>query len=341
MQISKACIAIIFFCSIIFFWIITACNSTSKIESSHNALDFYKNKKPVTKNELGIQYYGIGSTLISYNGKSVFTDPCLSNPSLSDVAFGKIATDTNLIQLLNPQLQEVEFTLIGHAHYDHLLDLPYLATQLLPKESKVVGCQSALNLIESTNITQTYVVANSIKGDHNKPGEWIFNNDSTVRTMVFAGHHPPQIAGIIKFGMGKVKKALPKIPVKASKWKEGETYTFLIDFLEAKQQTIEKRVFVQTSSGRFPRGMVPKAILKEKAIDVAIIPADLSRTFEAIDYLKAGHYVVVHWENFFKSKLLKAEPFSKRSMNKIEAKIDELGLQEQVTIPLPGEFMIF
>jgi len=242
---------------------------------------------------------------------------------------------------LKPQLQNVELTLIGHAHYDHLMDLPYLATHYLPKESKIIGCQSALNLIVSTNIPQEFVVANKIKGNYNEKGTWILSDDLSVRVMVFEGHHPPQIARIIKFGIGKVKRPLPVIPTKASKWKEGETYTFLIDFLDDKQQAIEKRVFIQTSSGRFPRGMVPKEILKEKEIDVAIIPADLNRTFEAIDYLKANHYVVVHWENFFKSKLLKAEPFSKRSMNKIKTKIEELGLEEKVSIPEPGEFLVF
>jgi len=341
MQISKTIVFILFFCLMAFLWITTACNSTLKMESLENALHFYKNNKPVTEHDLIVQYYGIGSTLITYKGRSVFTDPCFSTPSLKDVAFGNITTDTALIQLLNPKLNEVEQTLISHAHYDHLMDLPYLATQLLPEESQVVGCQSALNLVASANIPQTFVVANEIKGDHNKPGKWILNSDSTIRTMVFAGHHPPQIAGIIKFGIGKVKKPLPVIPTKASKWKEGETYTFLIDFFDTQKQDIAKRVFVQTSSGRFPRGMIPQEILNKKAIDVAIIPADLSRTFEAIDYLKAGNYIVVHWENFFKSKLLKAEPFSQRSMNKIKAKIEELDLEELVTIPVPGEFMIF
>jgi len=341
MQISKTIVFILLFCLMTFLWIITACNSTLKVESIENALPFYKNKKLISENELGVQYYGIGSTLITYKGQSVFTDPCFSTPSLKDVAFGSITTDTALIQLLNPQLQDVEQTLIGHAHYDHLMDLPYLATQLLPEESQVVGCQSALNLVASANIPQTFVVANKIKGNYDKPGKWIFNSDSTIRTMVFAGHHPPQIAGIIKFGIGKVKKPLSAIPLKASKWKEGETYTFLIDFLGAQKQVIEKRVFIQTSSGRFPRGMVPQEILNKKAIDVAIIPADLSRTFEAIDYLKAKLYIVVHWENFFKSKLQKAVPISKRSMNKIKAKIEELGLEKRVILPVPGEFMVF
>lgn len=329
------------FLSIAYFLIITACNNSTKIQSIESALHFYKNKQPINSGELSIQYFGIGSTLITYNGKSVFTDPCFSTPSLKEVAFGNIVTDTSLIEFLNPSLQDVELTLIGHAHYDHMMDLPYLSSRFLPKESKIVGCQSALNLVSSAKIPQQFVVANKIKGNYNETGTWIYNQDSTVRTMVFEGHHPPQIAGIIKFGIGKVKKSLPAIPTKASKWKEGETYTFLIDFLDEEKQRVEKRVFVQTSSGRFPRGMVPQKILDKKGIDIVIIPADLNRTFEAIHYLKAEHYVVVHWENFFKSKLLKAVPFSKRSMNKIIHKIEELGLEEKVTVPLPGEFLIY
>lgn len=341
MQISRTLAVILLIVSVSFFCFITACNNTKISKSVDGTLHFYKNKKPIKPNELSIQYFGIGSTLINFNGNSVFTDPCLSNPSLSNVVFGKIATDTALIKLLNPQLQNVAFTLIGHAHYDHLLDLPYLATQILPKESKIIGCQSALNLITSANIPQKYVATNKIKGNIKETGIWTFNEAENVRTMAFEADHPPQIAGFIKLGMGKVKEPLPVIPQKASKWKEGETNTYIIDFLDEEKQAVEKRVFIQTSSGRFPKGMIPKEILDEKNIDVAIIPADLDRTFQAVDYLKAEKYVVVHWENFFKSKLLKAKPFSKGRMNEIRNKIDEMGLEEKVVVPLPGEFMVF
>jgi len=340
MQIFKVIPFASVFVGAFFFLVFSACNNNIKVKPIESTAHFYKNRTPVSNNELSILYFGIGSTLITYKEKSVFTDPCLSNPGLKDVVFGNVVADTTLIEFLKPPLQNVELTLIGHAHYDHLMDLPYLATQYLPKKSKIIGCRSALNLITSANIPQKYIVANKIKGDYEETGIWTYNEEENVRTMVFEGHHPPQIAGIFKFGKGKVKEPLPAIPLKANKWKEGETYTFIIDFLDEEKKAIEKRIFVQTSSGRFPKGMVPQKILEERSIDVAIIPADLDRTFQAIHYLKAKHYIVVHWENFFKSKLLKVKPFSKRSMNKIMNKIDEMGLQEKVTIPLPGEFMV-
>lgn len=329
-----------YFFAIAFGFLIMACNQALQIET-FDEQQFYKALKPTAENELSVQYFGIGSTLISYNGKAVFTDPCFSTPSLQEVAFGNISTDTALIKLLNPPLQNVQLTLIGHAHYDHLLDLPFLASKYLPKESTVVGCQSAQHLIASANIQQKFVVANNLKGNYNTPGKWIYSKDSTVRVIVFLGHHPPQIARIIKFGIGQVKAPLNKIPTKASKWKEGETYTFLIDFLDPVNGQIEKRVFTQTSSGKPPRGMVPLEILAERNIDVAIIPADFHRTFKAIDRLKADQYIIVHWENFFRSKLLKAQPFSKRSIHKIKNKIKELGLEKKVVIPVPGEFLVF
>lgn len=336
MQTSKAIPFLLFLLSTFFLLSIIACNNSLKNEPIKH---FYKNRTTLNENELSVLYYGIGSTLITYKGKAVFTDPCLSTPSLKDVAFGNVVTDTALIELLNPALQNVDLTLIGHAHYDHLMDLPYLATKYLPKESKIIGCKTALNIIASANIPQKYVVTNKIKGNQQETGIWIYNEEENVRTMVFESHHPPQIAGIFKFGMGKVDTPLTAIPLSANKWKEGETYTFIIDFLGEEKQTIEKRIFVQTSSGKFPKGMIPHKLLAEKSIDVAIIPADLDRTFQAMDYLKAEHYIVVHWENFFKSKLLKAQPFSKRMMNEIRNKIDEMDLADKVTVPLPGEFL--
>jgi len=202
---------IVFFLSITFCFVQIACNNSipkDTLDSQH----FYKGIKPVKENELSIQYFGIGSTLISYKGKSVFTDPCFSTPSLQEVAFGRVVTDTALIKLLKPTLQHVKFTLIGHAHYDHLMDLPYLATHHLPKKSTVIGCQTAENLIASANIPQKFVIANVLKGNYETSGKWIFSKDSTIRVMVFAGHHPPQIARIIKFGIGKVKAPLNEIP---------------------------------------------------------------------------------------------------------------------------------
>jgi len=318
--------------------LILSCNIQNEVERTVLP-DYFKIHTTPTTGELSIKYYGIGCTLISYKGKSVLTDPALSNPSLFNVVAGKLKTDEALIELLNPKLSQVNFTVIGHAHYDHLMDLPYLSKNHIPANAKTIGSKTAANILYAAKIPQEFIVANNNNAASNMVGKWVYNEDKSLRIMPIEASHLPQIASIINLAPGVLEKPLNKVPERAKDWLAGQTFNYLIDFLGT-DNTIEKRVFFQSTTDSPGSGMVPENILNEHKIDVALLAGgiDGANLEETNSYLNAENYLLIHWENFFRSKLLEAKPMS-TSHNKLLEFIKQKGWQQKVIHPSLGQLL--
>ena len=72
---------------------------------------------------IDIQYLGTAGFVIQNVARTVVLDPYLSRPGLWDTLSKPLQPDVNLIQQTIPKADDV---LIGHAHYDHILDAPDL-----------------------------------------------------------------------------------------------------------------------------------------------------------------------------------------------------------------------
>lgn len=326
-----------FLCSTICF-ILISCNTQKAVERT--ALpDYYKIHTSASDNELSIKYFGIGCTQISYKGKSVFTDPAISNPSLFNVVAGKLKTDEALIDLLNPNLDDVQFTIVGHAHYDHLMDLPYLSKNYLPNNSKIIGSKTAQNLLHAANIPQQFIDAAQNSANENSLGNWIYSEDKSIRILPIKANHLPQIANLISLASGSVEQPMKNIPERAKDWLAGLTYNYLIDFLGT-ENSIEKRVFFQSSTDNGSSGMVDQSYLAEHQIDLAMIAGGINSDdlISNDENLLAEKYLLIHWENFFRSKLLEAKPMSS-SHNKLVTFIQEKGWADKVIHPSPGQLI--
>ncbi len=303
-----------------------------------------KQESTANFDQLRLKYYGIGSVLLEYNNKAVLTDPCWTNLPMRDVMFGKIKTDREGISLMHPELDHVEFTLVAHSHYDHLMDLPFIAKNYLNPKSKIVGSTTTSNLMYSAALEQPFVNALPFMGSNEKEGDWLYNEDETVRVMVLESHHPPQVLGVLKLGGGTVDEALQQIPDRASDWKEGETLAFLIDYLDPAQKSkIKKRVYFQSSEGKVPQGIPPASVLRQRQIDVAVIAGitKIQNLKKKIEVLNAKQNVIVHWENFFRAKNLEAKPMSPFAFSRLKRFIKENNLQNRVQIAQPGEALDF
>ena len=326
-------------CAIVSLLFVT-CNMQSKVESTYLP-DYYKIYSKADSSELSIKYFGIGSTLISYNGKAVFTDPALSNPSLFNVVGGKLKTDEALIRVIDPDLSQVDFTIVGHAHYDHLMDLPYLSEKYLPANSKIIASKTAANLLHAANLKQDIIDALPKAANNNSLGEWIYNEDKSIRILPIQASHTPQIANLVSLAQGTLTSPLKEVPERANQWIGGTTFTYLIDFLSA-DKSIEIRVYFQSTTDNAPSGMPNVSYLDDRKIDVALIAGGVdSKNLEnTMNHLLAEKYVIIHWENFFRSKMLTAKPMS-ASHNKIESFIKEKGWSEKVIHPSPGQMLNF
>ena len=88
---------------------------------------------------------------------------------------------------LLPTVEDVEMVLVGHSHYDHLLDVPYVmqkyAMNAVVYGSKTMGHIMAAAVDKSRIIT---VDTHAAKG--RTPGQWIYNQGRTIRFMAIASY---------------------------------------------------------------------------------------------------------------------------------------------------------
>ncbi len=74
---------------------------------------------------------------------------------LAQVMWNKLDSQPALLHKLiqQHQLQRTRAILITHSHYDHTLDLPFLAQQL--KHSQIIGSESSLNIARGAAIPES------------------------------------------------------------------------------------------------------------------------------------------------------------------------------------------
>jgi L-ascorbate metabolism protein UlaG (beta-lactamase superfamily) len=289
---------------------------------------------------LNIAFKGVTCFVIRYGNSVVLTDPFVSNPTTKQVMFGKIYPDTALINANYSQtdLADTKLVLISHAHYDHLMDLPPLLPRL-PNQTMVAGSNTTKHIIAAAKPQQTILSLNDVAGTDSTQGQWIYSTDSTVRTMAFVSSHPPHFLGITLFP-GPYTEDLKEIPVKGSDYKRGLPLSYLIDFMEDGVPVY--RIFSQSSSAQGSKGLFPRAMLKEKSIDVVLISqavhgkeTDYSEL--VINHCHAPIVFCTHWENFFRStnQPLKTVPKAKVEAN-YQYLVSAFADSMAIILPKPG-----
>lgn len=252
--------------------------------------------------KLAVQYLGVAGYLFQYGEDSIMTAPSFTNPSLMDVSLPfSIKPNRKLIDKLLPeQAKQAEFILVGHAHYDHLLDVPYIMQQHM-QTTTAVGSTTMTNIVTAVIDEQRLLDITDYAAEGEKRGTWIYNQNNTIRFMPIKSDHAPHLMGI-KVMSGSYKEALTELPSTAYGWKEGQTYAYVIDFLDNQQQPIY-RIHYQDAASNSPDGLMP-VMDDTKAVDMAILC--VAAFHQVDDYPDAilqqaqpKTIVLGHWEDFF------------------------------------------
>lgn len=295
--------------------------------------NIYSNDK-----ELKITYFSTACLLIEYQNFSILTDPFISNHGWKDLLFNGM--DKSYAQEHDekiPDMSNVKLVIAGHSHYDHIADIPYFSNKI-NKDALIMGNQSMLNIFANQGIKQQMLSIESLAGDYITMGEWIYLPDSNIRIMPFKSQHMAHI-GKIHFGSGGVEEPLEKLPSNFNNWREGQNLTFIIDLLS--NDTILKRIYMQSSPHPSPVGLPPREILTEKSIDLAILGTVKinileSYLFNYIEYLNPNEVFLCHWDNFFEPNKRRKNylSFSKLPLQvkKLEEKFKEVSIY--ISIPI-------
>ncbi len=282
---------------------LAACSTSTKNMEVYQDKNSAEMEKLLPSNGLSIQYLGVGGHLFRFGEHAIMTAPSITNPHFMALGpFMPISPDTDLIDRHLPDVSKVETILVGHAHYDHLMDVPYIM-QEKAKNAQVFGSKTMMHTLASAIDKSRRHALNKTMAVLNMPGQWHYNTSKTIRFMALKSTHAPHFMGI-NIMTGTYDEDLESLPWHAFGWKEGQTLSYLIDFLGS-QEEILHRVYYQDAASQEPLGLIPDLVAKdEKRVDIAIItPASFSQVDNYPESImqdsQARHFILGHWEDFF------------------------------------------
>jgi hypothetical protein len=298
--------------------------SKVKVEGQHAFIQY--KLSPQATNDFTVRYLGSGGLQITKDGESILIDPFFSHQRIGKLGTSllglqqngnrKLKSDQKMIDIGLNKINEapggrenILAVLSSHSHYDHLMDIPAI-WKALDKKPIVL-------LNESGNFTCTYVIDStsrivlekysSTKDNTRQPFELVTKQKKRIKIYPILSEHNPHLR-YIKFFSGRKTESIPYYndpyqKTKANDWLEGNTFSFLIDYVSDNGE-IELRLFIQPSSGNPPAG-IPFTLLSERKVDVAFLgiasyqfsPAYPCTIFDAAH---PSAVVWIHWEDFFR-----------------------------------------
>ncbi|PYQ14855.1 MAG: hypothetical protein DMF80_11350 [Acidobacteria bacterium] len=269
------------------------------------------------KESVQVTFLGVGGVLVRWAGASVMTGPFYSNPTVAELALSEIHSDRERVDaLLHEDVADARAILVGHSHYDHAMDVPFVALRKATKAT-VLGNDALVKLLAPIASALPAGLASLERRDACADPAYVVS-DSRFRVWAIRSEHSPQIGKRLLGDIVNVPKVtlwrgeplqpLAALPSRVGEWPAGTTLAFVIDLLEAGTDEVAFRIYYQDSPTRQPVGYPPPC-LPGRPVDLAILcvggatelphfPGDIVRT------LHPGFVLGIHWEDFFEPRPL-------------------------------------
>jgi L-ascorbate metabolism protein UlaG (beta-lactamase superfamily) len=231
---------------------------------------------------VNFKWFGTDGWEITFGNKTILLDPWFSRFDTGFFA-GKFNPNTPITvdeATIDQHVKKADQILIGHGHWDHMADIPYIAKKT---GAQVIGSETHANVLRAAGVAEGKIVP--VKG-----GEYMQFDDYTIE--IFPGLH----------SMGPTKKhtvpghlySVPPPPTKVADMPEGDSLIYMI--------TIggKYRIFLMSTANFVERAI---AGLKPDVALVASIFANqihdyTPRLLRALNYPKI--VLPTHWDNFEK-----------------------------------------
>jgi hypothetical protein len=250
----------------------------------------------------------------------VMTPPAFTNPGLASLALdffhlkwirsNRRVVDARLRTMTpwgvtDARLARVGGVLVGHGHYDHLMDVPRLASRLT--SARVYGTSTVQNLLFAVRgqLPTDDVEARVGRGGNRLGSNFPMGGVISARPIAWA-HAPNVWKGPIRatIAPGNETKPQEKLRGHAHQWKMGEPLAWAID-VTTRAGVV--RMFVADAAA--PREVILRADTVLAAMPRAtrtitlVTPANYTNAAGYPDVLLAtlqpDHVVLSHWEDFF------------------------------------------
>jgi hypothetical protein len=257
-----------------------------------------------------IVFLGVAGWLLRKGDSAVLTAPLFSNPRFLQVGLSTIHPDSARIEAHLPDVSDVSAILSGHGHYDHLMDVPYVATHRA-RNAVLYANETSVHQVAPFGLPPERIreIRPEEVGTVEREGSWI-QVAPHARIMPLLSDHGPHFAGITLYS-GVRTEDMPTVPRTAGEWLDGTTLAYLVDLLN-RDGSVALRVYYQDAVPAPPLGLVPP-LSDGAGVDVAlIVPATYAEVRwhpEAlIESAPPRQILLGHWEDFFESPDRPAEP---------------------------------
>ncbi len=313
---------------------------------------------PGARSPIQMLYLGCGHLVIEYAGETIVTDPFFSIQSFSPG--GNIASSVDqfaryksLVTASGLDMKNSKSVWLAHTHYDHMMDLPMMIEGgMVPPTTAIYGNSNGEEILGNFLSPNQYHSLQTVYDPGKSRGTWI-DSASSIRVLPIRSEHAPHMRmgplqihlmkGDLKPGyFGKTLKTVTS-KTKQNAWTEGSVYSFLVDFVQ--KDTIEYRIFIQTSASHYPVGLPSQELLAQRPVDVAVLCLASSNTVKPypVDMLRAlkpQKTIFIHWEDFFERatfgnyRLVRLTNF--RKITKRMAKEGMPLTKDKFVMPQPG-----
>ncbi len=273
-----------------------------------------------------VLYLGCGHLIICYRQENIVIDPFFSTHGFTK---SKLFSDTiafqkyeNILHKQRVNLNDTKSVWIAHTHYDHMSDLPLLLEKKqINSTTPIYGNEYGASILQNFITPQQYhPLTKELTYNPEQPNSVSFMNASpSISVLPIRSDHAPHykifglqihlMTGKLKANYFKQKFIHATDTTSRGQWKEGCTYSYLIDFKT--NDHIDYRLFIQTSASHYPLGRPPLDVLRERPVDVAFLcaassdyvkkkyPIHILRDLFPNHPTKKANVVWIHWEDFF------------------------------------------
>ena len=277
---------------------------------------------------LRMTYLGTGGWIMEHQGEQILAAPLFSNPGFVSTGLGRISSDTVEVDrhMGRYEVSGARAILVGHAHYDHLMDVPRVALVHAPA-ARVLGSRTVANILGTwSGVGERVDTLEGFAGDEESEGRWI-PLGARIRVMPLRSLHGPHFDGRTLY-KGTVDQPRAEAPRWATEWVEGHTFAFLVDFMD-EAGGIAFRVYYQDAVAPPSLGLAPRVLIEERPVDVAVlVPA----TFEEVAWhpeaivanLRPRRILLGHWEDFFRPLGGEAHPVPLTDLAEFERRLERV-----------------
>jgi hypothetical protein len=277
------------------------------------------------KDKVQVTFLGVGGVIIRWQGTSIMTAPLYSNPTVAEIALSEAHTDRQRMnELMRQDVGEVRAILSGHSHYDHIMDVPYVALEKATK-ADIIGNDEMVKLLHPIEMDlQKRTPPNSLVSLEHHAGYYGVRG-APLQIKAVLSEHSPQIGPrlvsktarllgwLIRFPevtlwRGEDEYNLDRLPIRVGAWPAGTPLAFVIELLQPGTKEVAFRIYYQDSPTREPYGYPERATDTYK-YDLAILcmgGATELRDFphDIVTHLKPTFVMAIHWEDFFNPRKL-------------------------------------